>query len=211
MINYRSFYTIAYLGCPLGFQAFARGRRGCGPQATYSPTSIVCRSYALIQRVAPGPCTQSCCSVTETGKILTNEQKVSHCPFCCLCCRPRPSRRGERSMYAISLTDIESESRVKIFWVSTAFEGSSQGQSCFFCPSQRIFKDGGMPFRLNNSPPGGVSLARLPGRGARPLAWLGSCVAWSRGRAFGRFPRPDAPGRGVWLVLVLDSFGRTGV
>ena len=92
MIIYRSFYTIAYLGCPLGFQAFARGRRGCGPQATGSPTSIVCRSYALSQRVAPGSCTQSCCSATETDQILTNEQNIPRCPFCCLCCRAAPRR-----------------------------------------------------------------------------------------------------------------------
>jgi hypothetical protein len=87
MIIYRSLYTIAYLGCPLGFQAFARGQRGCGPQATYSPTSIACRSCALIQRVAPGSCTQSCCSVTETGKILTTNKKFSTARFAaCVCC-----------------------------------------------------------------------------------------------------------------------------
>ena len=85
MIIYLSFYTIAYLGCPLGFQAFARGLRGYGPQATGSPASIVYRPYALIQRVAPGSCTQSCCSATETDQILTNEQNIPHCPFCCLC------------------------------------------------------------------------------------------------------------------------------
>jgi hypothetical protein len=85
MIIYRSFYTIAYLGCPLGFQAFARGRRGCGPQATGSPTSIVCRSYALSQRAAPGSCTQSCCSAKHSDQNPTNEQNVSIYPFCCLC------------------------------------------------------------------------------------------------------------------------------
>ena len=84
MIIYLSFYTIAYLGCPLGFQAFARGLRGYGPQATGSPASIVYRPYALSQMVAPGSCTKSSVPAIETDQILTNEQKVCHCPFCCL-------------------------------------------------------------------------------------------------------------------------------
>jgi hypothetical protein len=62
------------------------GLRGYGPQATGSPTSIVCRSYALSQVAAPGSCTKSSVPASiETGNNRTNEQTISICPFCCLC------------------------------------------------------------------------------------------------------------------------------
>jgi hypothetical protein len=47
-----------------------------------SPSDTV--PNALSQKVAPGSCTKSSVPAIETDQILTNEQKVCRCPFCCL-------------------------------------------------------------------------------------------------------------------------------
>jgi hypothetical protein len=89
MIMYQSFYTIAYLGCPLGFQAFARGLRGGLRSAgdwlsrfdslstlRFDPKGSAWFMHAIVL------------FGNETDQILTNEQNIPHCPFCCLCALP---------------------------------------------------------------------------------------------------------------------------